>query len=103
MKTISITTVAVDPTTPTALLTTDQVNALQSYGIQWLVLNPSVDIVIVGTPNTGFPDTIQGTVANSPTVIHAGAATPIQHRSGNLHALSTSGTATVKISLVAQV
>ena len=103
MQTINIGTVSVDPTTPTALFSDAQVNALQAAAVQFVCVNPSVDIVIVGPATVTFPGVATGSAANSPLTCPASTPTFIRHRSGNIYALSSSGTATVKVSLETQV
>ena len=53
-------------------------------------MTPTVDIAIVDGSATG-------TVANSPIYCLASVATVIPHKRGQLKAISTSGTATVKV------
>lgn len=100
MQVINIATVSVS--TGNNLLSTDQVNALQAFNIAWVVVNPSVDIVLVAVTDDagGFPGAVAGTTSNAPVTCPANTDTWILHRAGNLKAISTSGTATVKISLV---
>ena len=85
------------PTTAggTDLVTNAQMLAVQ--GAYCIVVNPSVDIALVD--NQGSSAAVPGTVANSPFVCPAGLPTVILHRSGNLKAISTSGTATVKVGI----
>ena len=93
MQVICMATVSV-PTTAggTPLLTAAQVADGIQRGMTCLIINPSVDIVIVD-------GTALGTVANGAVVMPAGVATPFDHRSGIPLAISTSGTATVKVTI----
>ena len=76
-------------TSTTALLTAAQTGIADMLCV---IVNPSVDIVIVDNQSIG-------TVANSPLVCPAGAPTIIAHRAGVLKAISTSGTASVKVAI----
>lgn len=90
MRIVNMATVSVATTAGgTALLTAAQGATL---GMQCVIVNPDVDIVLVDNQSVG-------TVANSPLVCPAGAATTIAHRAGVLKAISTSGTATVKVAI----
>ena len=90
MQVINIPLVSV-LTTTTALVTAQQL-ADAGPGLAAIVVNPSVDIVIVDTGTSG-------TVAASPFVCAASVPTTIPHRGGILRAISTSGTASVKVGL----
>jgi len=90
MRIINLATVAATTAAGgTALLTAAQGATM---GMQCVVVNPSVDIVLVDQQAVG-------TVANSPFVCPAGTATTIAHRAGVLNAISTSGTANVKVAI----
>lgn len=98
MQIINLATASVDTTAGgTFVLTVDEANDGVQRGMTCVVLNPSVDIVLVD--NQGSAAAVPGTVANSPWVCPAGVPTVISHRSGPMKAISTSGTATVKRSI----
>ena len=89
-------TVSVDTTAGGTVVITDaQMQAARNAlgGVQCLLINPSVDCVVVD-------GTADGTVANSPATILANTPNVVMHTSGPLRLLSTSGTATVKIAAV---
>ena len=93
MQITSLATVPVATTAGgTTLVTNDQMNAIT--GAYAIAVNPSVDIVLVD-------NNAVGTVANSPLVCPASVPTIIDHRFGTLKAISTSGTATVKVAILA--
>lgn len=90
MRIVSMATASILATgTGSVLVTNDQMRAVS--GAECVIVNPSVDIAIV--------DGVTGTVANSPAVCPANVPTVILHRSGPLLALSSSGTATVKVAI----
>jgi hypothetical protein len=98
MQILNLATVPVDTTAGgTFILTVDEAKDGVSRGMTCVVVNPSVDIVLVDAQGTAAAT--PGTVANSPWVCPAGVPTVINHRSGALKAISTSGTATVKRSI----
>lgn len=102
MKIVNLATVSVVATGNGTLLLTDaQARILTSEGLDSIVVNPSVDIVLVDSGGaivtSQLTDAVAGTVANSPLVCPASTPTVINHRSGALRAISTSGTATVKV------
>ena len=81
----------------TFILTAAEANEGLQKGMTCVVVNPSVDIVLVDALGTSAA--VPGTVANSPWVCPAGVPTIIQHRSGPLKAISTSGISDVKRSI----
>lgn len=87
------------PTTAggTDLITSDQARAATSQGMYCVGITPSVDIVLVD--NQGIAAAVPGTAANSPWTCPAGVTTTVGHTSGALRAISTSGTASVKVSI----
>lgn len=102
MKVVNFATVAVDTTAGgTELFSSAQARIATSEGMESIFVNPSVDIVLVDAGGTivssAIPGAIAGTVANSPLVCPASTSTEIAHKSGPVRAISTSGTATVKI------
>lgn len=104
MKVVNLATVSVVATgNGTLLLTEAQARIATSEGLDSVVVNPSVDIVLVDSGGSvvtsSVPDAIAGTTSNSPFVCPASTPTVISHRSGALRAISTSGTATVKVGL----
>lgn len=109
MQVVNLATVSVATTAGgTEIFSSAQARIATSEGMDSLVLNPSVDIVLVDAgglqvssripliDGTG-QGAVAGTVANSPFVCPAGVPTVIQHRSGAVRGISTSGTATVKV------
>lgn len=101
MQIANLATVSIN-TNGEVLITSAQATAAIQCGLDSVAINPSVDIVLVGQASqfAGIPGVVDGTVANSPLVCPAGAVTVVQHRSGPINAISTSGTATVKVALV---
>lgn len=98
MQILNLPTASV-PTTAggTFILTAAEAADGLARGMTCVVINPDVDIVLVDSQ--GSAAGVPGTVANSPWVCPAGTPTVIQHRSGPIKAISTSGTATVKRSI----
>jgi hypothetical protein len=101
MQILNLATASVDTTAGGSfVLTAAEATLGVSQGMTCVVVNPSVDIVLVdGGGTSPAPGGVAGTVANSPWVCPAGVPTVITHRSGPLKAISTSGTATVKRSI----
>lgn len=101
MQIINLNTVNVDTTAGgTFLLTSDQALATQARGMTCVVVNPSVDIALVDASGTSpVPPGVAGTYANSPLICPAGVPTTIAHRAGPMKAISSSGTATVKVAV----
>ena len=102
MKVVNFATVSVDTTAGgTAIVSEAQARIAASEGMDAVIVNPSVDIVIIGGPivNSAIPSAIVGTASNSPLTCPAGVATTILHRSGPVYAISTSGTSTVKFAI----
>lgn len=109
MQVVNLATVSVT-TTGTVIFTEDQARACTTLGLEAVGINPSVDVVLIdptagGGAYANIPNAagtgqgaVAGTVANSPWVCPVGVCTTVLHRSGALKAISTSGTATVKIS-----
>ena len=98
MQIINLPTASVDTTAGgTLVLTAAEAADGVSRGMTCVVLNPDIDIVLVD--NQGSAAVTPGTVANSPWVCPAGVPTVIEHRSGPLRAITSSGTATVKRSI----
>lgn len=97
MQCVNLATASIT-TSISELLSSADANAATSLGLNSLVVNPSVDIVLVDASGTtaAVPGSVAGTVANSPWVCPAGFPTVISHRGGKVSAISTSGTATVK-------
>lgn len=102
MQITNLATVSVD-TSGTNLISLAQAQAATQAGMDCMIINPSVDIVLVdaggASPSSPVPSAVAGTVANSPLVCPAGVPTILLHRSGVVRAISTSGTATVKVAL----
>lgn len=102
MQVVNLATVSVATTAGgTEIFSSAAARIATSEGMDSLVLNPSVDIVLVdangSSVSSPIPGAVAGTVANSPFVCPAGVPTVIQHRSGAVRGISTSGTATVKV------
>ena len=115
MKIANLATVSV-ATSATVIFAADTAKIATTWGMGAIAINPSVDIVLVNaggagaiaagtasaTPDPGpVPGSVAGTVANSPFVCPAGVATIVEHRSGPIVGISTSGTATVKVAVCA--
>ena len=104
MRIVNLATVAVDTTAGgTVILSSDAARTATSEGMEAIVINPSVDIVLVAGAGTdvssAIPGAVVGTVANSPFTCPAGVPTVVSHRSGPIRAISTSGTSTVKVAV----
>ena len=109
MKVVNLATVAVDTTAGgTEIFSSGQARIATSEGMGCIVINPSVDIVLVDAgglqPSSQIPNlagtgmgAVAGTATNSPFVCPAGVPTVVLHRSGPVRAISTAGTSTVKI------
>lgn len=102
MQVVNLATVSVATTAGgTEIFSSAAARIATSEGMSALVLNPSVDIVLVDAgglqTTSAIPGAVAGTVANSPFVCPAGVPTVIDHRSGAVRGISTSGTATVKV------
>ena len=105
MKVVNLATVAVDTTAGgTIIFTEAQARIASSEGLEAVVINPSVDIVLVDPGGlqitSAIPGAIVGTAANSALTCPASTPTVVIHRSGPLRAISTSGTSTVKVTPV---
>ena len=105
MKVVNLPTVAVDTTAGgTEIFSAAAARIAASEGLMAVLINPSVDIALVdpdGTIlSTQIPGAVAGTYANSAATCPAGVATTVLHRSGPLRAISSSGTATVKVTPV---
>ena len=103
MKIVNLATVSVDTTAGgTEIFSAAAAKIAASEGMNCVVINPSVDIVLVDPDGAGpfssqIPGAVAGTSANSPFLCPAGAATVVLHRSGPVRGISTSGTSTVKV------
>lgn len=97
MKIVNLATASI-LTTKSELLSSADATAAIKAGVTCFVVLPDVDIVLVDNSGTtpDIPGSVAGSVANSPFVCPAGAPTVVDHRSGAVSAISTSGTATVK-------
>lgn len=84
------------------ILAADVAKALLAEGMEFVGINPSVDIVLadstLGQGHANIPGSIAGSTANSPWTCSANTVTTVQHRGGPIYGISTSGTATVKYS-----
>lgn len=102
MKVVNFDTIPIDTTAGgTILLTSAQATAGIQEGMAFVTVNPSVDLVIISGQGAypNIPGSVVGTAANSPLVCPAGAATTFPHNSGQVRAISSAGTSTVKFSL----
>lgn len=102
MKVVNFATIAIDTTAGgTILLTSAQATAGIQEGLDSVGINPSVDIVIISDQGVypNIPGSVVGTAANSPFTCPAGSVTMIKHNSGQVRAISTAGTSTVKFGL----
>ena len=102
MRVVNFATVSVDTTAGgTEIFSSAQARIATTEGMDCVVINPSVEIVLINahgsSPQSSIPGSITGTYANSPFTCPAGVPTVVLHRSGPLRAISSSGTATVKI------
>jgi hypothetical protein len=102
MRVVNLATVSVDTTAGgTEIFSSTAARIATTEGMEAIVVNPSVDIVLVDSdglyPSSSIPGAIAGTSANSPYTCPAGVPTIILHRSGPVRAISTSGTSTVKV------
>ena len=102
MRIVNLPTVSVDTTAGgTELLSADAARIAATEGMTALVVNPSVDIYLVAAAGNGIsssiPGAVVGTAANSPFYCPAGVPTVIEHRSGPVRAISSSGTSTVRV------
>ena len=111
MQVVNLATVAVATTAGgTEIFSSAQARIATTEGMTAVILNPSVDIVLVDAGGTIVTSQIPlidgtglgavaGTVANSPLVCPAGVPTVVAHRSGAIRGISTSGTSTVKVAV----
>ena len=104
MKIVNLATVAVDTTAGgTVIFTSAQATIANSEGMECVIINPSVDIVLVDggglIVTSQIPGAVAGTAANSAAVCPAGVPTVVLHKSGPIRAISTAGTSTVKITV----
>lgn len=100
MQIVNLATVTVDTTAAgSEILSSALATTAMSNGMNCIVINPSVDIVLVdaggASPNPNIPGAVVGTVANSPFVCPANIPTVVLHRGGAVRGIS-SGSATVK-------
>lgn len=83
----------------------DQATAVAATkaGVDTLIINPSVDIVLVDPTDGGWaqqiPGAVAGSVANSPITCPANTPTLISHRGGMVKGISTGADSTVKRAL----
>ena len=104
MKLVNLATVSVATTAGgTEILSEAAARIASTEGLICAIINPSVDIVLVDAGGlivtSAVPGAVAGTVANSAVVCAAGVPNIVIHRAGPLRGISTSGTATVKITL----
>lgn len=108
MQIVNLATVSVETTAGgTEIFSSSAARIATNEGMTSIILNPSVDIVLVDAGglqvSSGVPGAVAGTVANSPLVCPAGLPTVIEHRSGPIRGISTSGTSTVKVAVARMV
>jgi hypothetical protein len=105
MKIVNFAAASVDTTGGTGgtILSADAAKAGLAVGMEYVSINPSVDIRLVdptgGTAYPNIPGAIAGTIANSPFICPAGVPTMVRHRGGEIRGISSSGTATVLYAL----
>lgn len=104
MKIVNLATVAVDTTAGgTEIFSSAAARIATTEGMGCVIVNPSVDIVLVDAGGllvtSAIPGAVVGTSANGAAVCPAGIPTEIRHKSGPIRAISTSGTSTVKITV----
>ena len=102
MKVVNLATVSVDTTAGgTEIFSAAAARIAASEGMGCVIINPSVEIVLVdpggNLPSSSIPGAVVGTYANSPFTCPAGVPTVVLHRSGPIRAISSSGTSTVKV------
>lgn len=105
MKVINIATVPVDTTAGgTEILSVAAAKIATTEGMEAVIIEPSVDIMLVDAGGlqtlSSVPGAIAGTAANSAARCPAGVGTTVMHRSGPLRAISSAGISTVKITIV---
>ena len=105
MKVVNFATVSVVATgNGTEIFSVDQARIATSEGLEAIVVEPTVDIMLIDAGGaqitSAIPGAVAGTVANSPLRCPAGVPTVALHRSGPMRAISSSGTATVKVAAV---
>lgn len=105
MKITNFATVPVDTTAGgTEILSIAAAKAATTDGMEAVIIEPSVDIMLVdaggATPLSTIPGAVAGTAANSAARCPANVGTTVMHRGGPLRAISSAGTSTVKVTLV---
>ena len=104
MQIVNLATVNVATTAGgTEILSSAQARIATTEGLNCVIINPVVNIVLVDNNGLGtsslVPGAVTGTVANSPIVCPAGVPTVVMHRSGAIRGISTSGTTVTQVAL----
>jgi hypothetical protein len=102
MRVVNFATVSVDTTAGgTELFSSAQARIATTEGLEAIVVYPSVEIELVDADglnvSSSIPGAVVGTATNSPFVCPANVPTVILHRSGPVRAISSVGTATVRV------
>lgn len=105
MKVVNLATVAVDTTAGgTEIFSSAAARIATTEGLEAVVIEPTVDIMLVDAGGlqvtSAIPGAVVGTAANSSLRCVAGVQTTVRHRSGPLRAISSAGTSTVKVTPV---